>query len=40
MIIAAGFSFAYLYTRSLWVPIIMHSLFNGINLAMLLVIRP
>ncbi|MEI6166580.1 MAG: CPBP family intramembrane glutamic endopeptidase [bacterium] len=39
MIIAAGFSLAYLYTRSLWVPIIMHGLFNGVNLAMLLVIR-
>lgn len=40
MIIASGFSLAYLYTRSLWVPIIMHGLFNGVNLAMLLVIRP
>ncbi|MEI8140215.1 MAG: type II CAAX endopeptidase family protein [bacterium] len=40
LIIAAGFSIAYLYTKSLWVPIIMHGLFNGINLAMLLVIRP
>jgi membrane protease YdiL (CAAX protease family) len=40
LIIASGFSIAYLYTKSLWVPIIMHGLFNGINLAMLLVIRP
>ena len=40
LIIAAGFSLAYLYTRSLWVPIIMHGLFNGVNLAMLLIVRP
>jgi len=39
LIIAAGFSIAYLYTRSLWVPIIMHGLFNGVNLTLLLVIR-
>ncbi len=40
LIIATGFSLAYLYSQSLWVPIIMHGLFNGVNLAMLLVIRP
>ena len=39
LIIASGFSLAYLYTQSLWVPIIMHGLFNGVNLALLLVIR-
>ena len=39
LIIASGFSLAYLYTKSLWVPIMMHGLFNGVNLAMLLVIR-
>jgi hypothetical protein len=38
LIIASGFSLAYLYTKSLWVPIIMHGLFNGVNLAMLLVL--
>jgi len=36
---AAGFSLAYLYTGSLWVSIVMHSLFNGVNLALLLVLR-
>jgi membrane protease YdiL (CAAX protease family) len=39
LIIASGFSLAYLYTKSLWVPIIMHGLFNGVNLALLLVMR-
>lgn len=39
VVVAAGFSLAYLYTGSLWVPIVMHSLFNGVNLALLLVIR-
>ncbi len=39
LIIAAGFSLAYLYTQSLWVPIIMHGLFNGVNLTMLLFMR-
>jgi len=38
-VVAAGFSLAYLYTRSLWVPIVMHGLFNGVNLALLLVIK-
>ncbi len=40
MVVAAGFSLAYLYSRSLWVPIVMHGVFNGVNLAMLLVLRP
>ncbi|MEI8352217.1 MAG: CPBP family intramembrane glutamic endopeptidase [bacterium] len=39
MVVAAGFSIAYLYTGSLWVSIVMHSLFNGVNLALLLVLR-
>jgi membrane protease YdiL (CAAX protease family) len=38
--VAAAFSLAYLYTRSLWVPIVMHSLFNGVNVALLLIITP
>lgn len=38
-IIASGLSLAYLYTQSLWVPIIMHGLFNGMNLAILVFIR-
>lgn len=39
VVVAAGFSIAYLYAGSLWVPIVMHSLFNAVNLALLLVIR-
>ncbi len=39
LVIASGFSLAYLYTKSLWVPVIMHGLFNGVNLALLLVMR-
>lgn len=39
LIVACGFSCAYLYSRSLWVSIIMHGVFNGVNLAMLLVMR-
>lgn len=39
LVVASGLSLAYLYTGSLWVPIVMHSLFNGVNLALLLVIR-
>lgn len=35
-VIAAGFCLAYVYTGSLWVPIAMHSLFNGVNLGLLL----
>ncbi|MEI8120729.1 MAG: type II CAAX endopeptidase family protein [bacterium] len=38
-VVAAGFSLAYLYSRSLWVPIIMHSLFNGVNLMLLFTIH-
>lgn len=39
LIIASGLSLAYLYTQSLWVPIIMHGLFNGVNLGILVVMR-
>ena len=39
MVVAACFSLAYLYSRSLWVPIVMHGLFNGINLAVLIILR-
>lgn len=35
-VLAAGLALAYIYTGSLWVPIMMHALFNGMNLAMLL----
>ena len=39
LVVATGFSLAYLYSRSLWVPIFMHGLFNGVNLALLLAMR-
>lgn len=35
-VLATGLALAYIYTGSLWVPIVMHSLFNGMNLALLL----
>jgi len=35
-VLATGLALAYIYTGSLWVPIVMHALFNGINLAILL----
>jgi membrane protease YdiL (CAAX protease family) len=38
-VIAVGFSLAYAYTGSLWVPVVMHSLFNGVNLALMLILR-
>ncbi len=34
--LASGFALAYVYTGSLWVPICMHSLFNGLNIALLM----
>lgn len=34
-IMAAGFAMAYLYSGSLLVPIVMHALFNGINVLLL-----
>ena len=39
LVVATGFSLAYVYTRSLWVPVIMHGIFNGVNLALLLALR-
>ena len=38
-VVAVGFSLAYVYTGSLWVPITMHGLFNGVNLGLLLMAR-
>ncbi len=35
-VLATGLALAYVYTGSLWVPILMHALFNGMNLAVLL----
>lgn len=35
-VLATGLALAYIYTRSLWVPITMHALFNGMNLVILL----
>jgi membrane protease YdiL (CAAX protease family) len=39
-VVASAFSLAYLYTRSLWVPIVMHSLFNAVNVALLILMTP
>lgn len=39
MVVASGFSLAYVYTGSLWVPILMHGIFNGVNLALLMTLR-
>jgi membrane protease YdiL (CAAX protease family) len=38
-VVAVGFSMGYLYSGSLWVPVTMHALFNGVNLGLLLLIR-
>lgn len=38
-VIAAAFALAYIYTGSIVVPITMHALFNGLNLAMLTLLR-
>jgi len=35
-VIAVGFSMAYIYTGTLLVPIVMHSVFNALNIAVLL----
>jgi len=35
-VLATGLALAYIYTGSLWVPIMMHALFNGMNLGLLL----
>jgi membrane protease YdiL (CAAX protease family) len=39
-VVACGFSVAYLYTGTLWAPILMHALFNGVNLTLLLTLKP
>jgi membrane protease YdiL (CAAX protease family) len=39
VVVASGFSLAYVYSESLWVPILMHGIFNGVNLALLLAMR-
>ncbi len=38
-VIAVGFALAYVYTGSLWVPVTMHALFNGVNLVFLLLLK-
>lgn len=38
-LIAAAFSLGYLASGSLWVPIVMHALFNGVNLVLLTLVR-
>jgi len=38
-LIAVGFSLAYIYSGSLLVPIVMHSLFNTVNLVLLMMLK-
>lgn len=38
-VIAVGFSLAYIYTGSLWAPVAMHALFNGVNLGVMMLLR-
>ena len=38
-IIAAAFSLAYIHTGSIVVPVVMHGLFNGVNVAMLMLLK-
>lgn len=38
-VVATGFAIGYLFSGSLWVPVTMHALFNGVNLGLLLAIR-
>jgi len=35
-VLAAGLAVAYIVTESLWVPVVMHALFNGMNIGLLL----
>jgi membrane protease YdiL (CAAX protease family) len=38
-VIAVAFSLAYIHTGSIVVPIVMHALFNGVNVAMLMMLK-
>jgi membrane protease YdiL (CAAX protease family) len=37
-VIAVAFSLAYIYSGSIVVPMVMHGLFNGVNVAMLMIL--
>lgn len=39
-VLAAGFAAAYIVTGSLWVPVVMHALFNGMNVGLILLLTP
>lgn len=39
-VLALGFAVAYIVTQSLWVPVVMHALFNGMNIGLLLLATP
>lgn len=39
MVVAVGFALAYIATGSLWVPILMHGIFNGVNLVLLFILK-
>ena len=38
-VLAASFAVAYIVTESLWVPFVMHALFNGMNIGLILLTR-
>jgi membrane protease YdiL (CAAX protease family) len=38
-VVAIGFAMGYLVSGSLWVPVTMHALFNGVNLGLLMALR-
>ena len=37
-VLASGFAVAYIVSGSLWVPIVMHALFNGMNIGLVLLV--
>ena len=37
-VLASGFAVAYIVSGSLWVPIVMHALFNGMNIGLILLV--
>jgi len=39
LVIATGFALAYIMSGSLWVPIVMHAIFNGVNLLLIIILK-
>jgi len=38
-LISVAFSLAYLYSESILVPVVMHGLFNGVNVGLMILLR-